>query len=137
MIVADTGAIVALIDRDDEHHERMVELYESTSDTWVLPWAILPEVDYIVSNHVGAAAQRAFVRDLAVGAYAIEWGNDKDLSRAHELCERYRGLQLGLTDSVVMAVAERLRAPDIATLDLRHFGAVAIKGKPRLLPRDA
>jgi hypothetical protein len=25
----------------------------------------------------------------------------------------------------------------VATLDLKHFGAVSIKGTPRLLPRDA
>jgi hypothetical protein len=36
----------------------------------------------------------------------------------------------------VIAMAERLGAKAIATLDLRHFGAVAIKGRPRLLPRD-
>lgn len=24
----------------------------------------------------------------------------------------------------------------IATLDLRHFGAIPIKGRPRLIPRD-
>ncbi len=36
----------------------------------------------------------------------------------------------------VMAVAERLRASAIATLDLRHFGVVTLRGRPRLLPRD-
>jgi hypothetical protein len=35
-----------------------------------------------------------------------------------------------------MTVAERLRADAIATLDLRHFGAVPIKGSPKLYPRD-
>jgi predicted nucleic acid-binding protein len=45
-------------------------------------------------------------------------------------------LELGLVDAVVVATAERLKAEAIATLDLRHFGAVAIKGNPRLLPRD-
>jgi hypothetical protein len=42
----------------------------------------------------------------------------------------------GLVDGVVVAVAERLGAEAIATLDLRHFGAIAIQGRPRLLPRD-
>jgi hypothetical protein len=37
---------------------------------------------------------------------------------------------------VVIAVAERLGAEAIATLDLRHFAAVEIQGSPRLLPRD-
>jgi hypothetical protein len=35
-----------------------------------------------------------------------------------------------------MAVAERRRADAIATLDLRHFGAVTLRGRPRLVPRD-
>jgi hypothetical protein len=33
-------------------------------------------------------------------------------------------------------VTERLRADAIATLDMRHFAAVSIKGNPLLLPRD-
>ena len=44
--------------------------------------------------------------------------------------------RLGLVDAAVIATAERLKANAIATLDLRHFGAVAIKGSPRLVPRD-
>jgi predicted nucleic acid-binding protein len=41
-----------------------------------------------------------------------------------------------LVDGVVVAMAKRLGADGIATLDLRHFGAVAIRGEPLLLPRD-
>jgi hypothetical protein len=48
-----------------------------------------------------------------------------------------RPLGLGLVDAVVIAIAERVRAEAIATLDLRHFGAVKIAGSPRLFPRDA
>ena len=50
--------------------------------------------------------------------------------------EWHRALRIGLVDAVVMALAERLEVEAVATLDLRHFGAVAIKGAPRLLPRD-
>jgi len=35
-----------------------------------------------------------------------------------------------------MAVAEGVRATAIVTLDLRHFGAVELKGAPKLYPRD-
>lgn len=137
MIVADTGAILALIDADDTHHGAVRALYEDDPAEWVLPWAILPEVDYLLLTHVGPAAERAFVADLASGAFAVEWGTEDDLSRAHQIVSRYKSLKLGLVDATVMAVAERLRAPAIATLDARHFNAVAIEGSPRLLPRDA
>jgi len=136
VIVADTGAILALIDADDRHHREIVELFDASPESWILPWAILPEVDYLLLAHVGGAAERAFARDLAEGRWAVEWGDDGDVSRAAELNERYSALRLGLTDGIVMAIAERLRARAIATLDLRHFGAVELRGAPRLLPRD-
>jgi hypothetical protein len=136
VIVADTGAIVALVDADDRHHRALRALFEDDPDAWVLPWAILPEVDYLLKAHVGTRAQAAFFADLADGRYAVEWGEDADLSRARELDRRHRSLALGLVDGVVIAVSERLAARAIATLDIRHFAAVPIAGSPRLLPRD-
>jgi predicted nucleic acid-binding protein len=137
VIIADTGAIVALVDADDPHHEQFVALFEEDPSAWVLPWAILPEVDYLLSQHVGADAELAFLRDLANGAFSVELGDDSDLIRAYELCDRYAALQLGIVDAVVIATAERLRARAIATLDVRDFGAVEIEGRPKLLPRDS
>jgi hypothetical protein len=136
VIVADTGAIVALVDADDRHHAALRRLFESAPESWVLPWAILPEVDYLLAEHLGVRAQERFAGDLATGAWAIEWGDPADLVRAEEISRRHRALRLGLVDSVVMAVAERRKTEAIATLDLRHFGAVTLRGRPRLLPRD-
>ena len=136
MIIADTGAIVALIDKSDRHHAALTALYEEAPDRWVLPWAILPEVDYLVGSCLGPRAEEAFLADLADGLFHVEWGTEADLARAHEVARRYRSLALGLVDGIVVAIAERLRAEAIATLDLRHFGVLAIKGSPALWPRD-
>lgn len=70
---------------------------------------------------------------LAASSFAVEWGIVGDLERARKICQRHA---LGLVDGIVIAVAERLGADAIATLDLRHFGAVAIRGQPKLYPRD-
>jgi predicted nucleic acid-binding protein len=136
VIVADTGAIVALIDRKDQHHRTVRALFEAAPDQWLLPWAILPEVDYLLAHHVGVRAQGAFAADLADGSFAVEWGRDEDLAAADRLLRQYRALQLGLVDAVVMSTATRLRARAIVTFDLRHFGAVKLPGAPSLLPRD-
>jgi uncharacterized protein len=136
MIIADTGAIVALLDADDRHHELMVELFDRTGERWVLPWAIVPEVDYLAARHGSAEAAAAFLADLAEGAWVVEWGDEADLVAARAILSRNADLRLGLVDGVVMAMAARLEAEAIVTLDLRHFGAVALDGSPRLLPRD-
>ncbi|HKS05855.1 MAG TPA: PIN domain-containing protein [Gemmatimonadaceae bacterium] len=135
--MADTGAVIALIDKSDAHHDDLVALFDDDPGAWVLPWAILPEVDYLLATHVSVAAQRAFLRDLGAGAFNVEWGDADDLERAQVLCEKHASLKLGLVDASVIAVAERLRARAIATLDLRDFGAVKIAGSPKLIPRDS
>ncbi len=136
MIVADTGAIVALLDADDRHHGVLLKLFDDDPAGWVLPWAILPEVDYLVTRHLGTGVAEAFLSDIVDGAFTVEWGHEQDLRRAHELRVQYASLDLGLVDSIVAAMAERLRASAVATLDLRDFGSLRLSGAPRLYPRD-
>ena len=136
MIVADTGAVYALVDRSDRHHPTLRRLFETDPDDWILPWAILPEVDYLVGKRLGKRVADEFLEDVAEGRFALAWGDEGDLAAAHRICRRYSSLNLGLVDAVVMAVAERLKATAIATLDIRDFGAVALKGWAKLYPRD-
>jgi predicted nucleic acid-binding protein len=136
VIIADTGAMLALLDADDKHHYTFRSLYEADPGAWIVPWAVLPELDYLVSKLLGEKVELAFLADLAGGAFRVAWGDERDLARAEALARRYKALALGLVDTAVIAVAERLKASDIATLDVRDFGAVEIRGAPRLLPRD-
>jgi predicted nucleic acid-binding protein len=136
VIVVDTGALVALIDRDDANHARLRAAFEKNPEDWILPWAILPEADYLVATHLGSDAAEALRNDLAQGLFTIDWEGAADLERARELNEIYADLSLGLVDGIVMATAERLGARAIATLDLRAFGPVQLAGRPELWPRD-
>jgi predicted nucleic acid-binding protein len=128
--------MVALVDADDRHHDVIADLFAQRHDEWLVPWATLPEIDYLLGTHVGRRAQDAFLTDLAECAFRVELGNQQDIERARSLHQRYRDQQLVLVDGVVMAVAERVKAQAIATVDLKHFGAVKLRGRPKLLPRD-
>lgn len=136
MIVVDTGGMIALLDADDKHHAAVLEVFETCGDEWVLPWAILAEVDYLASTRLGERVARAFAEDLAAGVFHVEGLGSRDLSAAWALMKRYPRLPLGLVDAVVMVQAERLKARAIVTLDLRHFRAVKLQGNPKLLPSD-
>ena len=111
-------------------------MFEAEPGLWVLPWAILPEVGYLTSSRLGVTAARAFRADLADGLFNVEWKRGSDLQRAVELDEHYADLSLGLVDTVVMAIAERLDAQAKVTLDFRDFASVELAGRPALWPRD-
>ena len=138
MIIVDTGGVLALLDRNDRHHAAVRLLFEREGGRWILPWAILPEVDYLAERNLGPDVARAFVEDVRDGQFRLDANAARDLPRAAALLARYRDLRIGLVDAVVMAQAERHRADAIVTLDARHFRAVRLNlpKPPRLLPLD-
>jgi predicted nucleic acid-binding protein len=138
-LIADSGALYALVDADDEHHEAVREVVESEVGPIIVPTAILAEVDYLLLTHLGVDHELAFLEDLGSGAYSLEPLTPPDLIRARELIAQYRELRIGLADAAVAATAERLGIFRILTTDLRHFRAIhPRKGKHYvLLPADA
>jgi len=98
----------------------------------------LAEADHLAATRGGPAAARAFRKDVAGGAYLIEWW-DGAPAESVEIALRYEDLDLGLTDASLVALAARLETTRIATFDERHFRAVrpARGGHFVLLPVDA
>jgi predicted nucleic acid-binding protein len=130
VIVVDTGGLVALLNSEDRHHAVVKQLFEADGTRWIIPWAVLPELDYLVSTRMGFEVARAFVDDVRDGSFRVDAQLEKDLNRAAELAKKYAALSLGLVDTVVMAQAERHQAEAILTTDGRHFRAVKLAISP-------
>ena len=54
----------------------------------------------------------------------VEHITDADIQRAAALVRTYADFHLGVVDAAVVAIAERLRVTEVATLDRRHFSTV-------------
>lgn len=80
-LVLDTGPILALLNADDDHHGRCVELVEELAESLVVPAPTLVEVDYWVRTRLDVAVWRTFVDDLAAGAYRLEPAVEEDVVR--------------------------------------------------------
>ncbi len=80
--------------------------------------------------------EAGFLRSLSGGRLVAEHATETDLARAAALVDTYADLRLGTVDSTVVAVAERLGATEIVTLDRRHFSVVRPQHVPAftLLP---
>jgi predicted nucleic acid-binding protein len=138
-LIADSGAIYGLHDRDDRHHRALRKFIVQQRDDIVIPSAILSEIDYLLRAKLGIRAELDFLDDIVAGVFTVEPFTSQDAARSRELLEQYRDLDLGLADASVIAAAERLKIRRILTVDLRHFRTVrAQDGKPfTLLPADA
>ena len=98
MIVIDTGPVVAAANRKDDYHRPCVDLLQGFPGLLLLPAPLITEIGYMLQSRAA--------------------------KRAAELVEQYSDLPLGTADAIVIAIAERFRAVNIATLDRRHFSVV-------------
>jgi predicted nucleic acid-binding protein len=127
VIVVDTGPLVAMANEQDRHHARCVEWFETAPGPLLLPAPILTEVCYLLERERGAAVEAAFLRSVRDEIFTLVALTREDLDRMAELVEIYSSLPLGAADASVIAVAERLKLPEVATLDRRHFTVVRPK----------
>ena len=123
MIVVDTSAIIAYMNRTDAQHEPVSAWLEGEVDDLATTPLVVAEVDHLIAARGGRAALSALRADLAAGAYLVEWWSGA-IASAVAIAERYADSGVGLVDASLVALAERLQTVSIATLDERHFRAV-------------
>ena len=120
-VVADTGPLYALADADDEFHSTVKTWAGKNKEAVIVPGSVVVEVCYLVLEHLGPAAEIAFLQSLANREMLLEQPTAKDLERSTQILKQYRDSQFGMVDATVMAMAERLNVQTVLTLDHRHF----------------
>jgi len=121
-LILDTGPLYASLDRSDADHHACRTLIESSGEPLVIPSPVLVEVDYWIHQRLQPGVLVALLGDIEDGAYAVEDLHLLDYRRIREVCDRYADADVGFVDAAVLAVAERLDEPKLASLDHRHFG---------------
>jgi predicted nucleic acid-binding protein len=125
LAVVDAGPLYATADADDDHHQACRAVLSRGDLRLVVPALVVAEATYFVGRRLGAAAEAAFLQGL--GSLDVEGPAREVFQRIAELVERYASFRLGGTDASLIALAERIGASTLVTLDRRHFAAV----KPR------
>jgi uncharacterized protein len=127
VIVCDTGPLVAAALSNDADHAACVRLFNdmhAAGRDLLVPATVTAEVGYLLAREAGARVESLFLRSLAEGDFAAVDLTAADYARMAELVDTYGDLPLGTTGASVIAVAERLKLTDVATLDRRHFTVV-------------
>jgi predicted nucleic acid-binding protein len=127
VIICDTGPLVAAALSNDSHHLACVRLFNdlhAAGREMLVPATVVAEVGYLLNREAGPHVESLFLRSIADGDFAAVDLSAADYARMADLVIKYGSLPLGTTDASVVAVAERLKLTEVATLDRRHFSIV-------------
>jgi predicted nucleic acid-binding protein len=120
-LIVDTGPLYAALDKDEPDHTACRTLLDSFSEPLVVPSPVLVEVEYLIRTRLHTAIGLALLDDLLAGAFLVEDLTQADYRRVRQIYADYSDADVGLVDACVLAVAERLNEPKVATLDHRNF----------------
>jgi predicted nucleic acid-binding protein len=125
----DTGAILAVLDRDDRWHRRCVDALASLRLPLATSGAVLTELFHLLGDDSRTiAAAWAFLRSGAVTVLGID---DGDLPELEALMKRYADRPMDFADATLVHLARRERLNVVFTIDHDDFETYRIDGRRR------
>jgi hypothetical protein len=132
--LADTGALLAYLDRSDRWHARCRAALAELRLPLVTSLAVLTELFHLVGdNPREVEAAWGFVRS---GALTVLPLSDLELADLEALMRRYRDRPMDLADATLVHLAERESVSTVFTIDHDDFETYRISGRKkfRILP---
>jgi uncharacterized protein len=131
----DSGAILALLDRDDEGHEACVAAYNAHRLPWLTTEAVLTEVLHLVRRNIRDS--RGVWQFLRSGVLQMSSIANEELPHIQTLMEAYADRPMDFADATLVHVAARERLSVIFTIDYDDFETYRLPGRKRftVLPR--
>lgn len=124
--IADTGALLALLDRGDRWHPRCAEGFSSLRLPLATSAAVLTELFHLLDGPHQVEAAWSFLRSGAVVVLPI---GDEDLPELESLMHRYRDRPMDFADATLVHLARREGLTTVFTVDHDDFETYRIEGK--------
>jgi predicted nucleic acid-binding protein len=113
--IADTGLIVALLNRDDRHHQWALEIARAVSEALFTCESVLSEAGYQVGSMqwVLGLVQSGFLR--------IAFDLAKNFEQVRELADQYADRKPDLADLCLIRMSELYPSLPVLTVDETDF----------------
>jgi len=127
--LADTGALLALLDADDAWHRACSDVLPTLRLPLVTSAAVLTELFHLLGDdrHQVSAGWK-LVRSGALRVASID---DGDLPSLDSLMERYHDRPMDFTDATLVHLAERESISTVYTIDHDDFETYRLPGRKR------
>ncbi len=123
MIFFDTGAIYALIDKNDVNHKQAKELYKNLAGKEVLCTSlpVLTEAYLLIDARLGNYFANRLWKGICDGVLEILPVESEELKMALEIESKYGDIGFGFVDATCFALCEKYKIRRVFTYDKKHF----------------
>jgi predicted nucleic acid-binding protein len=128
--LADTGALLACLDRSDPWHERCRDAFRELQLPVATSTAVLTELFHLVGdNPRDVDLAWAFIRSGAVTVLTL---SDRDQPELERLMRKYHDRPMDYADATLVHLAQREALSSVFTIDHDDFETYRAGGRKRL-----
>lgn len=129
MILVDTGAWLALVDRGDAYHSRCREFFRLNCEPLITTYPVLVECVHLMFSRIGVTKTLGWMEALGTqGVSVLVMGADH-LPSLTALMHQYADLPMDLADASLVLLAEEIGEGRIVSTDERDFHAYRWKNQ--------
>src|SRR5271155_4774051 len=117
--LVDTGPLVAIMSRADQHHKTCVEALHDLPGPLFSCWPVITEAAWLLRGRAGAVQQ--MLDGISAGFLELVSIPSTEATEIGKVIEKYRSIRPQLADAALVYLAERDGFDTIFTLDRRDF----------------
>jgi predicted nucleic acid-binding protein len=113
--IVDTGPLVALFDRAEQHHRWVAERFDELDAPLLVCEPVLAEAMYLLARF--PKAQDAILELMQNGALSVAFRIDEHVDLLRKLLQKYRDTPMSLADACIVRMSELHDRHAVLTLD--------------------
>ena len=112
-VLVDSGALIALLRRDDQHHQWASATAEQIAAPWQTCDAALSEAFFLIGRAGRPKLAELLRRRIVVSTFSF----DDEYNATLDLMDKYAGVPMSLADACLVRMTEMLADPVLITTD--------------------
>ena len=114
-ILIDAGPLIALFDKDDNYHNKIIEFLKDKKFKYITTNAVITEVTYMLNFSI--EAQILFFEWIMKEGVLLQEIQQNDIGRIVELTKKYRDRPMDYADATLVVAAEKTGIKQIISID--------------------
>ena len=113
--IIDSGPIIALFDRSDKFHNKVLDFIKTYKGKLVTSWAVITEVSHMLDFNL--QVQIDFLKWCEVGGIEVYDISQTEISNIRIMMEKYIDVPMDLADATLMYIANKENIKNIVSID--------------------
>lgn len=113
--IIDSGPLIALFDRSDIYHTKVLNFLKSYKGKLVCSWAVITEVSHMLDFNL--KVQIDFLKWCEIGGVEIYDISQSELASIIKMMEKYSDIPMDLADGTLMYIASKEKIKNIVSID--------------------